>query len=141
MFVHFLLENLIVNCMLNLKIMTISADWWFWRVTAAAPPGSSVLSVGRLEIYIMASVTFRDCFLFVSALITFVCVFVTGADFVRFVSFRAIYHNLSGAAPLCRGKRASNNTKSLIIKKLCINMNMLFLNPCAQKHTNELFLF
>ncbi len=89
----------------------------------------------------MASVTFRDCFLFASALITFVCVFVTGADFVRFVSFRAIYHNLSGAAPLCRGKRASNNTESLIIKKLCININMLFLNPCAQKHTNELFLF
>ncbi|XP_050992856.1 nurim [Labeo rohita] len=50
----------------------------------------------------MASVTFRDCFLCVSALITFVFVFVTGADFVRFVSFRAIYHNLSGAAPLCR---------------------------------------
>ncbi|KAL1254923.1 hypothetical protein QQF64_012984 [Cirrhinus molitorella] len=37
-----------------------------------------------------------------TALITFVFVFVTGADFVRFVSFRAIYHNLSGAAPLCR---------------------------------------
>lgn len=50
----------------------------------------------------MASVTFRDGFLCVSALITFVFVFVTGADFVRFVSFRAINHNLSGAAPLCR---------------------------------------
>ncbi|KAK7124199.1 hypothetical protein R3I94_018533 [Phoxinus phoxinus] len=50
----------------------------------------------------MASVTFRDCFLCVSALITFGFVFVTGADFVRFVSFRAIYHNLSGAAPPCR---------------------------------------
>ncbi|KTF89563.1 hypothetical protein cypCar_00042795 [Cyprinus carpio] len=81
--------------------MTISADCWFWRVTAAAPSGSSVSSVGDINI-IMASVTFRDCFLCVSALITFVSVFVTGADFVRFVSFRAIYHNLSGAAPLCR---------------------------------------
>ncbi|XP_077086353.1 nurim isoform X2 [Siphateles boraxobius] len=50
----------------------------------------------------MASVTFRDCFLCFSALITFVFVFVTGADFVRFVSFRAIYHNLSGAAPPCQ---------------------------------------
>uniref|UniRef100_A0A8C1UA16 Nurim n=1 Tax=Cyprinus carpio TaxID=7962 RepID=A0A8C1UA16_CYPCA len=81
--------------------MTISADCWFWRVTAAAPSGSSVSSVEDINI-IMASVTFRDCFLCVSALITFVSVFVTGADFVRFVSFRAIYHNLSGAAPLCR---------------------------------------
>ncbi len=71
-----------------------------------------MLSVGNINI-IMASVTFRDCFLFVSALTTFVCVFVTGADFVRFVSFRAIYHNLSGGAPLCRGKRASNNTGTL----------------------------
>ncbi|XP_039521908.1 nurim isoform X1 [Pimephales promelas] len=50
----------------------------------------------------MASVTFRDCFLSISALITFVFVFVSGADFVRFVSFRAIYHNLSGAAPPCQ---------------------------------------
>jgi len=54
----------------------------------------------------MASVTFRDCFLSISALITFVFVFVSGADFVRFVSFRAIYHNLSGAAPPCQGKGA-----------------------------------
>nr|XP_055076930.1 nurim [Misgurnus anguillicaudatus] len=52
--------------------------------------------------FIMASVTFRDCFLCVSALINFIFVFVTGADFVRFVSFRAIFHNLSGDAPLCR---------------------------------------
>ncbi|KAI7798539.1 nurim [Triplophysa rosa] len=50
----------------------------------------------------MASVTLRDCFLCVSAFINFIFVFVTGADFVRFVSFRAIYHNLSGGAPLCR---------------------------------------
>ncbi|XP_036433824.1 nurim [Colossoma macropomum] len=44
----------------------------------------------------------RPALLCAVALINFVFVFGTGADFVRFVSFRAIYHNITGGAPLCR---------------------------------------
>ncbi|TUP51214.1 Cathepsin S [Bagarius yarrelli] len=33
--------------------------------------------------------------------VNFVFVFVTGADFVRFISFRPVYHNITGDAALC----------------------------------------
>ncbi|XP_076862344.1 nurim [Brachyhypopomus gauderio] len=49
----------------------------------------------------MASLTVRDVTICVIALMNFVFVFGTGADFVRFISFRAIYHNITGGAALC----------------------------------------
>ncbi|XP_051949452.1 nurim [Xyrauchen texanus] len=77
----------------------------------------------------MASVTFRDCFLFVSALINFIFVFVTGADFVRFVSFRAIYHNLSGDAHLCResGSWSVALRDSVVLKSVAVDILLLVL--------------
>ncbi|KAJ8366306.1 hypothetical protein AAFF_G00363000 [Aldrovandia affinis] len=50
----------------------------------------------------MASITARSLALCALALANFVFVFGTGAEFVRFVSFRAIYHNITGGPPLCR---------------------------------------
>ncbi|KAG9333518.1 hypothetical protein JZ751_011446, partial [Albula glossodonta] len=50
----------------------------------------------------MASVTVRSSALCALALLNFLFVFGTGAEFVRFISFRAIYHNITGGPPLCR---------------------------------------
>ncbi|XP_063040901.1 nurim [Engraulis encrasicolus] len=50
----------------------------------------------------MASVAVRLSFLSTVALLNFVFVFVTGTDFVRFVSFRAIYHNITGGSVVCQ---------------------------------------
>ncbi|XP_048849562.1 nurim [Brienomyrus brachyistius] len=50
----------------------------------------------------MASVTARRLFLCGLSLLNFLFVFGTGAEFVRFISFRAIYHNITGGPPLCR---------------------------------------
>ncbi|XP_072304194.1 nurim [Eucyclogobius newberryi] len=37
-----------------------------------------------------------------AALLNFAFVFITGSDFMRFVSFRAIYHNITGETTLCQ---------------------------------------
>ncbi|XP_029370249.1 nurim [Echeneis naucrates] len=50
----------------------------------------------------MASVSVRGCALCGAALLNVAFVFVTGADFIRFVSFRAIYHNITGESTLCQ---------------------------------------
>ncbi|KAM4630538.1 nurim [Polymixia lowei] len=50
----------------------------------------------------MASVTVRGFALCTFALLDFAFVFITGADFIRFVSFRAIYHNITGETTLCQ---------------------------------------
>lgn len=52
----------------------------------------------------MAAVTVRACALCTVALLNFAFVFISGADFIRFISFRAIYHNITGETPLCQGK-------------------------------------
>ncbi|KAL4629627.1 hypothetical protein GN956_G16568 [Arapaima gigas] len=49
----------------------------------------------------MATVTARDVLLCTVSLLNFVFVFGTGAEFVRFISFRAIYQNITGGPPLC----------------------------------------
>ncbi|KAF5889879.1 nurim [Clarias magur] len=49
----------------------------------------------------MALLTARNFTLAVLSLINFLFVFVTGVDFVRFISFRPIYHNITGGTPLC----------------------------------------
>lgn len=52
----------------------------------------------------MASVTVRGCALCIVSLLNLMFVFVSGADLVRFLSFRAIYHNITGETKICRGK-------------------------------------
>ena len=52
----------------------------------------------------MASVTVRGCALCTVSLLNFAFVFISGADFIRFLSFRPIYHNITGDTTLCRGK-------------------------------------
>ena len=49
------------------------------------------------------SVTLRGSVLCVLTLLNFAFVFITGADFVRFISFRAIYQNITGDSPFCQG--------------------------------------
>ncbi|CAB1321121.1 unnamed protein product [Coregonus sp. 'balchen'] len=70
----------------------------------------------------MASVTARGMTLCILALLNFVFVFITGADFVRFISFRAIYHNITGESPLCQDSvpwsvalRDSSVLKSVVV--------------------------
>ncbi|XP_057684061.1 nurim [Corythoichthys intestinalis] len=50
----------------------------------------------------MASLTFRGCALCTVSLLNFAFVFISGADFIRFISFRAIYHNITGETTLCQ---------------------------------------
>ncbi|XP_035039617.1 nurim [Hippoglossus stenolepis] len=50
----------------------------------------------------MASLTGRGCFLGAVSLLNFGFVFISAADFIRFVSFRAIYHNITGETSLCQ---------------------------------------
>ncbi|XP_075995172.1 nurim [Genypterus blacodes] len=50
----------------------------------------------------MASVTVRGCALCTATLLNFAFVFVTSADFISFLSFRTIYHNLTGETKLCQ---------------------------------------
>ncbi|XP_037120309.1 nurim [Syngnathus acus] len=50
----------------------------------------------------MASVTIRGCALCTVTLLNFAFVFLSGADFIRFISFRAIYHNITGETTLCQ---------------------------------------
>ncbi|XP_049328867.1 nurim [Astyanax mexicanus] len=49
----------------------------------------------------MAGPGARPALLCAAALMNFILVFGTGADLVRFLSFRAVYHNITGGAPLC----------------------------------------
>ncbi|XP_060915998.1 nurim [Labrus mixtus] len=50
----------------------------------------------------MASVTVRGWAICTVSLLNFAFVFISGADFVRFISFRAIYHNITGETTLCQ---------------------------------------
>ncbi|KAM4540142.1 nurim [Odontesthes bonariensis] len=50
----------------------------------------------------MASVTIRGWALCTVCLLNLLFVFISGADFIRFVSFRAIYHNITGETTLCQ---------------------------------------
>ncbi|PWA15084.1 nurim [Gambusia affinis] len=50
----------------------------------------------------MASVTARSWALCALSLLNLLFVFISGADFIRFVSFRPIYHNITGETTLCQ---------------------------------------
>lgn len=52
----------------------------------------------------MASGTVRRWALVALSLLNFAFVFISGADFIRFISFRAIYDNITGDTTLCQGK-------------------------------------
>ncbi|CAF91038.1 unnamed protein product, partial [Tetraodon nigroviridis] len=50
----------------------------------------------------MASFSVRGCALCVVSFLNFMFVFISGADLVRFLSFRAIYHNITGETKICQ---------------------------------------
>ncbi|XP_012686861.1 nurim [Clupea harengus] len=77
----------------------------------------------------MASDAVRLSSLSVLALVNFVFVFVTGVDFVRFISFRAIYHNITGESALCQESVpwsvALRDTS--VLKAVCTDLILLAL--------------
>ncbi|XP_028820295.1 nurim-like [Denticeps clupeoides] len=71
----------------------------------------------------------RPVFVACVALGSFAFVFVTGADFVRFVSFRAIYHNITGGPALCRDSVSWSLVLRdvSVLKALCVDVGLLGL--------------
>uniref|UniRef100_A0A4W5MZW6 Nurim n=1 Tax=Hucho hucho TaxID=62062 RepID=A0A4W5MZW6_9TELE len=77
----------------------------------------------------MASVTARGVTLCILSLFNFVFVFITGADFVRFISFRAIYHNITGESPLCQDSVPWSVAlrDSSVLKSVVVDLGLLAL--------------
>ncbi|XP_029587163.1 nurim [Salmo trutta] len=77
----------------------------------------------------MASVTARGMTLYILALLNFVFVFITGADFVRFISFRAIYHNITGESQLCQDSVPWSVAlrDSSVLKSVVVDLGLLAL--------------
>ncbi|XP_038822703.1 nurim [Salvelinus namaycush] len=77
----------------------------------------------------MASVTARGMTLCILALLNFVFVFITGADFVRFISFRAIYHNITGESLLCQDSVPWSVAlrDSSVLKSVVVDLGLLAL--------------
>ncbi|XP_066579607.1 nurim [Amia ocellicauda] len=79
----------------------------------------------------MAAVTPRSLGLGALTLLNFVFVFGTGVEFVRFVSFRAIYHNLSGpgGAPQCRDSVgwAEALRRRSVLSSMCVDGGLILL--------------
>ncbi|XP_061111085.1 nurim [Conger conger] len=77
----------------------------------------------------MASVTGRNLAICIIALINFVFVFGTGAEFVRFISFRAIYHNITGGPPLCRDSVSWSEAlrDSSVLRAAAVDLGLLAL--------------
>ncbi|XP_061521067.1 nurim [Phycodurus eques] len=77
----------------------------------------------------MASVTARGCALCTATLLNFAFVFISGADFIRFVSFRAIYHNITGETTICQDSipwsEALQDTS--VLKSLLVDVALLAL--------------
>ncbi|XP_030203324.1 nurim [Gadus morhua] len=75
------------------------------------------------------SVTARGSALCVLALLNFAFVFITGADFVRFISFRAIYQNITGDSPICQDKVAWTEALSdgAVLGALALDAGLLAL--------------
>ncbi|KAM9838490.1 nurim [Aulostomus maculatus] len=77
----------------------------------------------------MASVTVRGCALCTASLINVAFVFISGADFIRFISFRAIYHNITGDTTLCQDAvpwSAALQDRS-VLKSLVVDAGLLAL--------------
>lgn len=77
----------------------------------------------------MASATARGPTICMLALSNFVFVFITGADFVRFISFRAIYHNITGETKICKDSIPWSEAlrDSSVLQSVCIDLGLLVL--------------
>ncbi|XP_054620330.1 nurim [Dunckerocampus dactyliophorus] len=77
----------------------------------------------------MASVTVRGCALCTAALLNFAFVFISGADFIRFISFRVIYHNITGETTLCEDSIpwSAALQDSTVLKSLVVDVALLAL--------------
>ncbi|XP_067112185.1 nurim [Osmerus mordax] len=75
----------------------------------------------------MASVTVRGPTICILALLNFVFVFITGADFVRFISFRAIYHNITGETKICQDSVPWSVAlrDSSVLWSVCVDVGLL----------------
>lgn len=77
----------------------------------------------------MASDTVRGWALCTVSLINFAFVFITGSDFIRFVSFRAIYQNITGETTLCQDSIPWSVAlqKSSVLRCVLIDLGLLAL--------------
>ncbi|XP_061839400.1 nurim [Nerophis lumbriciformis] len=77
----------------------------------------------------MASVTVRGCALCTTALLNFAFVFISGADFIRFLSFRVIYHNITGETSLCQDSISWSAAlqDSSVLRSLLVDVVLLAL--------------
>ncbi|XP_022603100.1 nurim [Seriola dumerili] len=77
----------------------------------------------------MASVTVRGWALCTVSLLNFAFVFISGADFIRFISFRAIYHNITGETTLCQDSIPWSVAlqDSSVLRSLVVDLGLLAL--------------
>ncbi|XP_077598881.1 nurim [Stigmatopora nigra] len=77
----------------------------------------------------MATLTVRGFALCAISLFNFGFVFISGADFIRFISFRAIYHNITGETTLCQDSIPWSEAlrDSSVFKSLLVDMALLAL--------------
>ncbi|KAM3596513.1 uncharacterized protein V6R79_015906 [Siganus canaliculatus] len=77
----------------------------------------------------MASGTLRSWALCTVALINFAFVFISGADFIRFISFRAIYHNITGETTLCQDSVPWSEAlrDTTVVRSLVVDLGLLVL--------------
>ncbi|XP_042291580.1 nurim [Thunnus maccoyii] len=79
----------------------------------------------------MASVTvsLRGWVFATVSLLNFAFVFISGADFIRFISFRAIYHNITGETILCQDSIPWSVAlrDSSVLKSLVVDLGLLAL--------------
>ncbi|XP_070703101.1 nurim isoform X1 [Pempheris klunzingeri] len=77
----------------------------------------------------MASVTVRGWALCTVSLLNFAFVFISGADLIRFVSFRAIYHNITGETTLCQDSIPWSVAlqDSSVLRSLVVDLGLLAL--------------
>ncbi|KAK2830551.1 hypothetical protein Q5P01_018482 [Channa striata] len=82
----------------------------------------------------MASATVRSCVLCAASLFNFAFVFVSGADFIRFISFRAIYHNITGETALCQDSIPWSVAlqDSSVLRSLVVDLGLLALFTALQ---------
>lgn len=77
----------------------------------------------------MASVTVRGWAFCTVSLLNFAFVFISGADLIRFLSFRAIYHNITGETTLCQDSRPWSEAlrDSSVLRCLLVDVFLLAL--------------
>ncbi|KAK6469604.1 nurim [Huso huso] len=79
----------------------------------------------------MAAVSFSGLFLASVALINFIFVFGTCVEFVRFISFRAIYYNITGRAPQVQESSSRGWSVALqdpaVLRPLAVDLALLLL--------------